>query len=68
MDRKFYDTIRAAVENSESSRYRIAKETGIAEASLSRFMAGKCGLSDAHMVRLLDYLDLEVVVRPKEGK
>jgi hypothetical protein len=27
------------------SRYRISKETGIAEATLSRFMVGRGGLS-----------------------
>lgn len=68
MDKRFYDTIRAAIRDCSSSRYRIAKETGVEQASLSRFMAGTCGLSDENMTRLLDYLGLEIVVKPKEGK
>ena len=41
---KLSDELRAAIEASEMSRYRISQETGIDQATLSRFMAGKGGL------------------------
>ncbi len=34
------DQIRLAVDSSEMSRYRICKHLGIAESTMSRFMAG----------------------------
>ena len=39
------DQLRKAIETGEKSRYQIAKETGIDEATLSRFVHGKGGLS-----------------------
>lgn len=59
------DQIRAAIEASGITRYRIWKETGIDEATLSRFMSGKAGLSMKALDALADYLDLEVVMRKK---
>lgn len=38
---KFSDQLRRAVDASGLSRYRIAKELGVSESLLSRFMAGK---------------------------
>ena len=57
------ERIKAAVEASGKSRYRIAKETGIAESALSRFMSGERGLSMQALDTLLEYLGLEVVPR-----
>ena len=37
--------IREAVDSSGMSRYRICKEIEVAEATMSRFMSGKGGLS-----------------------
>ena len=39
------EQLRDAINACELSCYRISQETGIAEATLSRFMAGKGGLS-----------------------
>ncbi len=38
------EVLRAAIEKSEVSRYRIAQDTGILETSLSRFMRGETSL------------------------
>ena len=57
------DQIRRAVAASGLTRYRISKITGIDQAVLSRFMAGKVGLSMSALDRLADVLELEVVVR-----
>ncbi len=54
------DQIRDAVESCGLSRYRIWKETGIAEPSLSRFVQGKGGLSLESLDLLGDLLRLKV--------
>ena len=46
--------IRKEVDASDLSRYRICKEIGIGEATMSRFMQGKGGLSMASLDRLSD--------------
>jgi transcriptional regulator with XRE-family HTH domain len=65
--KQFSDELRNAVKNARESRYRIAKETGIAESILSRFVNGKAGLSMEFVDRLYDHLGLEVVF-PVAGK
>ena len=42
--------IRAAVDGSGLSRYRICREIGVAQATMSRFMNGKGGLSCVDVV------------------
>jgi predicted transcriptional regulator len=61
---KLSDQIRQAVDDSGLSRYRIAKELGIVESAISKFMAGKGGLSMEVLDRLADLLDLNL----KSGK
>jgi transcriptional regulator with XRE-family HTH domain len=63
------DQVRRAVDASGLSRYRIAKETGIGESTMSRFMAGRCGLSLASIDALADLLGLDIAAkrRPKRG-
>jgi transcriptional regulator with XRE-family HTH domain len=58
------DQIRRAVDASGLSRYRIAKELGIAESTMSRFMAGKGGLSLANLDALADLLNLNIAAEP----
>ena len=51
--------IKAAIKGSGLSRYRLSMESGVSQAVLSRFMAGKQGLST-------DTIDaLSVVLRMK---
>ena len=63
-----YDDIRDAIEASDMSRYRIAKETGIGESQLCLFMAGKKGLSVEALEKLADCLGLEITTRRKRRK
>lgn len=56
------DQVRKAVNDSELTRYRICKDLGIAESTMSRFMAGKGGLSMDVLDRLAALLGLRVVV------
>lgn len=60
--------MRSAIEASGQSRYRISKETGIAESVLSRFVNGETVLTVETAERLADYLGLEIVLRPKQGR
>ena len=55
------ELLKNAIAKSGATRYRIAKDTGIAESALSRFMSGERGLSMEALDLLLEYLGLEVV-------
>jgi plasmid maintenance system antidote protein VapI len=68
--KKLSDEIREAVNASGMSRYAICKTLGIAEATMSRFMNGKGGLSMEFIDRLAELLGLHMVVRPakKQGR
>lgn len=57
------DAICEAIEASDKTRYRIAKDTGISQAHLSRLMSGERGLSIDALERLADYLGLEITIR-----
>jgi transcriptional regulator with XRE-family HTH domain len=59
---KLSDQLRRAVENCGQTRYRIAKETGISEGTLSRFMSGDRGLPMKTLDQLADYLELDISV------
>jgi transcriptional regulator with XRE-family HTH domain len=58
---QFSDQIRQAVDSSGLSRYRICKEAGIDQATFSRFMSGKVGLSMPTLDALTDVLKLDVI-------
>lgn len=62
------ETLRRAVERSGMSRYVIAKETGIAQSMLSRFVTGRRGLSLDAVDRLAAFLKLELVARRARRK
>ena len=53
--------LREAVDGSGMSRYRICKEIGLPESTMSQFMSGECGLALATIDRLGALLGLSVV-------
>jgi transcriptional regulator with XRE-family HTH domain len=55
------DAVRKAVERSGLSRYEICKRAGIDQAAMSRFMAGKTGLTTTSLDALADVLGLRIV-------
>ena len=65
---KLSDRLRRIIDGCGQTRYAIAKSTGIAESTLSRFMSGERGLPMKTLDRLADYLGLEIVVRTKRKK
>jgi transcriptional regulator with XRE-family HTH domain len=66
--KRFSDQIRAAVDASGLSRYAICKAIGFNQGAMSRFMAGKGGLSMEMLDRLADLLGLAVVARPETSE
>ena len=68
--KKLSDQVRRAIDACGVSRYRIAKETGISEPTISRFMSGERGLTTTALDKLAEYLDLNIRVggKPFDGK
>jgi predicted transcriptional regulator len=56
------DQLKDAILNCGQTRYRIAQETGITEATLSKFIHGHHGLSLETVDTLGKYLGLKLVV------
>jgi transcriptional regulator with XRE-family HTH domain len=54
------DQLRQAMDDSGLTRYRIAKETGISESTLSKFHLGQRGLSMEALNALGECLDLTI--------
>ena len=53
--------LREAIDASGMSRYRICKELGLPESTMSRFMAGQRGLALTTVDRLGELLGLRLV-------
>jgi len=62
------EQLRDAVRNADVSRYRISQDTGITEGQLCRFVHGQSRLSLDTIDLLAEYLELEVVRRPKRRR
>jgi transcriptional regulator with XRE-family HTH domain len=60
--------IRRAINESGVSRYAISKATGIDQGQLSKLMSGEVGISLANLEKLLDFLNLEIVIRPNRRR
>lgn len=58
------DVLRAAIERSGLTRYRIAKETGIPESHLGRFARGDMSIRLDKADRLAAYLGLRLTPDP----
>jgi transcriptional regulator with XRE-family HTH domain len=62
------DQIRSAVDASGKSRYRIAKELGVAESTISRFMSGQGGLSMDNLDALAELLGLKLAISKRSDR
>lgn len=60
--------IAEAVKASDQSPYAIAKGADVARSQLSRLLSGERGLNTDTIERLADYLELEIVIRPKQTR
>jgi plasmid maintenance system antidote protein VapI len=54
------NALRQKILNSEQSRYAIAKSTGLQQATLSRFVNGRTGISSDAVDSLAEYFGLEL--------
>jgi hypothetical protein len=61
------ERIQEAIRSAGESRYSISKRTGIGQDALCHFMRGRSSMSFATADRILDALDLEVVIRPRRS-
>ena len=55
------DQVRRAINGSRMSRYSLCKSIGLSQSTMSRFMAGKGGLSMDTLDRLGEILSLKIV-------
>ena len=60
--------LRKAIDASGMSRYRICKEIGLPESTMSHFMAGECGLALSTVDRLGELLGLKIVAEVRTAK
>ena len=60
--------LRQAILNANESRYRIAKETGVTEGQLSRFIHSKAKLTLDSIDAIGEYLGLEIATAAKSRK
>ena len=60
------EQLRQAILASEKSRYRIWQETGVSQASLCKFMAGKAGLRLKYVDTICQCLGLELVAKQRK--
>jgi transcriptional regulator with XRE-family HTH domain len=67
---RFSDQVRAAVDASGRSRYAICKAIGLNQGAMSRFMAGKGGVSLETLDKLAELLGLSIVAgqAPARGR
>jgi transcriptional regulator with XRE-family HTH domain len=65
---KISDALRRAIETADRTRYALAQVTGIDQATLSRFVHGKGGMSIDAIDLLAEALGLELVPRQKPKK
>jgi transcriptional regulator with XRE-family HTH domain len=59
------EQLRAHIEAAEITRYRLSKNTGVTQASLSRFMSGHRGLQLSAVDAIAKELGLELI-RPEK--
>jgi transcriptional regulator with XRE-family HTH domain len=67
-DRPFSQQIRDAVDSSGMSRYAICNAIGLTQGAMSRFMAGKAGLSLEILDRLAPVIGIEIKIKRSTKK
>jgi len=60
--------LRQAILDSEMSRYRICKESGLSESQLSYFVNNKRSLTLTAAAKVAKILELELKPKKKKGK
>ena len=60
------EVIRQVIERRKLTQYRIAKDTGVSQGTMSRFLRSQQILGGETIDVLCEYLDLELVERKKK--
>ncbi|RLS30087.1 MAG: XRE family transcriptional regulator [Planctomycetota bacterium] len=68
MTKSIIDQLRQAIESADVSRYEIARQTGVAQQTLSKFVLRERGISLAGLDAVAEYLGLELVKRSKSKR
>jgi hypothetical protein len=61
----FAEQLKAAIRESELSRYAISKATGVDQGWLCRFLKGQSSMSFETADKILECLGREVVIKPR---
>jgi DNA-binding phage protein len=61
------ELIQNAIRSSGKSRYAISKATGIGQDHLCHFLKGESSMSLATVDKLMNALELEIVIRPRRS-
>jgi len=64
----FSEQLQEAIRSSGTSRYAIARQTGLSQALLCRFLQGTRGLSLESIDKLMNALGLEIRPRERGGE
>ncbi len=59
------EQLKQAIQEGRLSQAALARGTGLSEGQISRFLKGERGLSLESIDKLLDVLELEIVIRPR---
>jgi hypothetical protein len=65
---RFSEQLRRLYLKSGVSHYRVAKDTGLDKAAVSRFARGQAFLSQEGLDALAEYFSWDVVASPRKGK
>ena len=65
---KLSQQLRDAIDASGMSRYAICKATGIDQAAMSRFMAGRAGMTLANIDAVFQLLELDVMPKTTSSR
>lgn len=64
----FAQQLRAAIEDSDMSRYQLAKESGVSQSMLSRFVHGQSDLTLEKAQLVADVLGLRIALKKGRRK
>jgi transcriptional regulator with XRE-family HTH domain len=62
------EQLKQAIQEGPLSQAELARGTGLSEGQISRFLKGERGLSLESIDKLLDVLELEIVIRPRRKR
>lgn len=66
MPKPFTEQLRQAIDKSDLSRYAICKRIGIPQSTMSRFMAGDCGLAVETIDKLCELLGVKLTATKRK--